>query len=179
MKKGLKFLLTGLSILIIIVASVGTTIAYLTSKSESVTNSFTVGKIEISLTETTSNYKLVPGLDVAKDPKITVKAGSEACYLFVELDIDADLDNVISYELANGWTALSTYTNVYYRTVEQVDIDTEFYVLKDNKVTVNFDATVADINKASNQTLTFTAYACQSLAVATVDEAWSILNPQP
>ena len=62
------------------------TLAWLTDKTESVTNTFTTSNINITLTETTgSNYQMIPGFTITKDPKVTVSAGSEDCYLFVKL----------------------------------------------------------------------------------------------
>ena len=65
--------------------------AYLTS-SDTVTNTFTVGKVEIKLDETdvtnptgprvkANSYKLMPGTTYTKDPTVTVKAGSEESYV--------------------------------------------------------------------------------------------------
>ncbi|MBS6457766.1 MAG: hypothetical protein KH544_07255 [Firmicutes bacterium] len=55
--------------------------AYLTSKTQVITNTFTVGNINIELTETkpeNQQAKIIPGVDIVKDPKVTVKANSEA-----------------------------------------------------------------------------------------------------
>ena len=61
---------------------VGVTVAYLVASSKPVINVFTIGDIQLSLTETTgTDYQLVPGTTVKKDPKLTVKAGSDACFL--------------------------------------------------------------------------------------------------
>ena len=65
--------------------------AYLTS-TDTVTNTFTVGKVEIKLDETdvtnpngprvqANSYKLMPGTTYTKDPTVTVKAGSEESYV--------------------------------------------------------------------------------------------------
>ncbi|MGN1231703.1 MAG: hypothetical protein ACI4TP_07365, partial [Anaerotignum sp.] len=44
--------------------------------------SYTYGDINIELEETTgTTYEIVPGNDLTKDPKVTVKAGSEDCWL--------------------------------------------------------------------------------------------------
>lgn len=81
------------SMLVVGVAA-GGTMAWLTDADEPVVNTFTVGDIDIELTETTGtvkddnshNYKFVPGDTLAKDPKVTVKPKSEACYLFVKVE---------------------------------------------------------------------------------------------
>lgn len=78
----------------------GGTIAWLTDNTEKVTNTFVVGDIDIDLDESefkdgalvtssrktsNDNYKILPGNNQPKDPVVTVKEGSEACWLFVEV----------------------------------------------------------------------------------------------
>ena len=60
---------------------VGGTVAWLTTKTEAVVNTFTVGDINITLTETPKDFKMVPGNTISKDPKVTVKDGSEASWI--------------------------------------------------------------------------------------------------
>ena len=83
--------------------SVGATLAYLTS-TKTVTNTFTVGKVEIKLDEATvdtetgkakpdgtrtedgnKEIRLVPGRTIDKDPTVTVLDGSEDCYVRVKV----------------------------------------------------------------------------------------------
>lgn len=63
---------------------IGGTLAWLTATTRPVTNTFTVGNVDITLAETTANYKMVPGNTIDKDPTVTVRAKSEACWLFCE-----------------------------------------------------------------------------------------------
>ena len=52
--------------------------------------------------------------------------------------------------------------------------DTDFAVLKDNKVTVSDTLTKEDIkNITTNPTLTFTAYAVQKDGIDTAADAWA------
>ena len=91
MKTKSKALLLTLCAVLLVAASVLGTMAYLTS-SDTVTNTFTVGKVEIKLDETdvtnptgprvkANSYKLMPGTTYTKDPTVTVKAGSEESYV--------------------------------------------------------------------------------------------------
>lgn len=91
MKTKSKALLLTLCAVLLIAASVLGTMAYLTS-TDTVTNTFTVGKVEIELDETdvtnptgprvkANSYKLMPGTTYTKDPTVTVKAGSEESYV--------------------------------------------------------------------------------------------------
>ena len=162
---------------------IGGTIAWLTAQTESITNTFTVGDINIVLTETNSpNLKMVPGCTIDKDPKVTVKADSEACWLFVKIEESDNLDTYITYTVDSEWTALPGVTGVYYREVPATTSDTEFAVLTGNQVTVRNDITkemmeALNAENAVLPTLTFTAYAVQKDKVDTATEAWAKVNP--
>ena len=94
--KKFKALLVVACALLLVAASVFGTMAYLTS-TDTVTNTFTVGKVKITLDEAKVNtdgtpvanaervkaneYKLLPGHTYTKDPVLTVKDGSEDAYV--------------------------------------------------------------------------------------------------
>lgn len=170
-------------VLVVALASVGGTIAWLTANTAPVTNTFTVGNIDIALAETTgTSYKIVPGNDINKDPKVTVNANSEACWLFVKVEEanwptakESDGTTLkVKYEIADGWTALAGENDVYYREVTSQTTAQEFPVLADNKVTVSGNLTKAEVNAiTTNPTLKFTAYACQKDNVSTEADAWA------
>ena len=168
--------------MVLAVAAVGGTIAWLTDSTDAVTNTFTVGNINIDLTETKNlDLKMVPGNTITKDPKVTVKANSEACWLFVKVDESANLDDFISYTVDSSWTALDGVTGVYYREVPAVTTDTTFSVLANDKVTVKDTVTKSMMDaitngSASAPTLAFTAYACQKDNVADAATAWAKLT---
>ncbi len=165
-----------LALALVVGGVVGGTVAWLTAKTNAVVNTFTVGDINIDLTETTTNYKMVPGNTISKNPKVTVKAGSEACWLFVKVEKSANLDSFITYKIADGWTSLPDVAGVYYREVAATTADTPFEVLKDNTVTVRDTVTKANMNAltaATYPTLTFTAYAIQQASFATAATAWT------
>ncbi len=82
--------------MLVIGCTIGGTIAWLTATSGPVTNTFTVGDINITLAETTeSSFKIVPGGTSAKDPTVTVKANSENCYVYVTVDNTVRLGGTI------------------------------------------------------------------------------------
>ena len=102
MKKS-KVVITTLCAVLLVTVSVLGTLAYLTSQ-DKVVNTFTVGKVNISLDEADvnedgtviggsdrvkeNNYHLIPGQTYVKDPTITVKAKSEASYVRMLLTIN-------------------------------------------------------------------------------------------
>ena len=76
-----------LALVLAIGCAVGGTLAWLISETGPVVNTFTYGDINIGLTETTGrDYTITPGVDIKKDPKVTVEANSEACWLFVKVE---------------------------------------------------------------------------------------------
>lgn len=197
-KNKMKKLSTKLVVLLLAVAllfgcGVGGTIAWLMTATAPVVNTFTVGNINITLSETTGeNYKLIPGSDIEKDPLVTVKAGSEDCYLFVKIDetesVDSNIttgtasaDTYITYGVRSDWKKLGNENvneNVYWCKVDESANDQPFYVLSAGDGMANGHIHVKDTvtkamlesDVASNLKLTFTAYAIQSANIEGNDE---------
>lgn len=174
MKK--KTLALVLALTLLVAGVVGGTLAWLTDRTAEVKNTFTVGDINIGLTETTTDYKMVPGNTIAKDPTVTVKANSEACWLFVKVTESENLDTFITYAIAEGWTELQD--GVYYREVPASNADQTFSVLAGNTVTVNDTVTkeMLTAKDFTNPTLTFKAYAIQKDHFTTPADAWAEVN---
>lgn len=178
-----------LALVLALGCAVGGTIAWLTAQTDKVTNTFTYGKINIELTETTgTEYKIIPGTDIPKDPKVTVKAGSEACWLFVKVEATGDFAKGVTYAIRDkDWTkgdGTDIPENVYYREVPAAETDTVFYMLTGDEknpngvVTVSKGLTKEEIAKVTtNPTLTFTAYAVQKENVASAAAAWDLVKP--
>ena len=175
-----------LALVLAIGCAVGGTLAWLISKTDPVVNTFTYGDINIGLEEKTKGpYTITPGKVITKDPKVTVKANSEACWLFVKVKEDnwpaftnTDGTKKVSYSIADGWSALLGQTGVYYRAVDATTADTTFGVLKGDKVTVSDTLTKAEVDqlKGKTPTLTFTAYAVQKDGIDTAADAWAKIS---
>ncbi len=175
MKKSLISLLT---VAVVLCCAIGGTVAWIMDKTGPVTNTFTVGDINIELTETTGDtYKMVPGNVLAKDPEVTVLSGSEACWLFVKVEASDNFDDFMEYEMADGWIALAGHPGIYYREVPATSADTDFAIIKDNEVLVKDTVTKEMMNDESFEepTLTFTAYAVQKDHIDTAAAAWEKL----
>ena len=93
MKK--KIVALCLCVALAVVAIGGATLAYFTD-TDAKTNTFTVGKVDITLNETfdKNNAKLMPGVDVNKDVSITLNEGSSDAYVWYLWKIPADLDSI-------------------------------------------------------------------------------------
>ncbi len=153
----------------------GGTFAYLQDNTDDVVNNFNTNQVTVDLEETTENdYEIIPGTEEAKDPKVTVNNTVDS-YVYVEVT-DAT-DGLVDYEIAEGWTKLDGYDNVYYREVAADAEVKEFYVLDGNKVTydaslTNTDMVDAEGNLKEGLALTFKAYAIQKEPFADAVAAW-------
>lgn len=172
MKK--KIAISIVAVALVLCCAIGGTLAWLTAQTDKVKNTFTVGDINIDLNETTSDYKMVPGNTIAKDPKVTVEANSEDCWLFVKVEESANLDQFIEYSVAAGWTRYGE-TNVWYRIVLTNAADQTFSVLVDDQVAVKNDVTKEMMTSSdfTNPTLTFKAAAVQRANITTVEAAYA------
>ena len=191
-----KKLMTVLALVLVIAMSVAGTIAFLTDTTDPITNTFTVGNVDIDLTETfntdTNNdgeadawkAQLIPGTTYAKDPVVTVIADSEDCWLFVKFEEKNDAATYLNYTsnltAENDWTrgdGTNIPSNVWYRAVNKADATKSFHLLDGDTVTINSTAvTNENMNTAANAQLVYTAYACQS-ANMSVEAAWAAVKP--
>ena len=201
MSKTKKLLIAAVCLVAILTTAVVGTIAWLTDKTATVTNTFSPSNIDITLTEGAFNGKMVPGVKIAKNPVVTVKANSEACWLFVKIDENLGawtangepFTNYLAYSVitgTDGWTKLSD--GIYYRQVAASTADQSFNILgagtlklndvvyswDANQVLVRPDVTKADMDKlyvagAVQPTLSFTAYAIQQESFGTAAAAWA------
>ena len=156
-----------LAVTLLVGSAIGGTLAWLTSTSNELVNTFTIGNVAITLEETKGegsgtekNFKVTPGVNIEKDPKVTVDSTSEDCWLFVKITEDGNAwNNGLSYTPASGWKKLEGVEEiVYYRDITgATDKDQALPVLENNQVTVSKELTTLD----ENTKLTFTAYAIQ------------------
>lgn len=186
MKKTSKALLLALCAVLLVAASVMGTMAYLTS-SDTVTNTFTVGKVAITLDEakvdemgtavvdkdgnpvgrvTQNSYKLLPGHEYKKDPTVHVSADSEDCYLFVKVTnpltgIEDSTATIASQMTAEGWAVVDATNGIYVygtATAPTVVKKGENHVVFE-KIKVKGDVT--DLSTYNEMQITVVAYAVQ------------------
>ena len=176
MRKSYAWLI--ISAILLFTIGVGVTVALLVSSSNTVVNTFTVGSIDISLRETTGDtYVMAPGVDIPKDPAVTVIANSESCWLFVKVEKENGFDRFCDYETADGWSSLGGYEGIFYRAVEKSGHAQVFSVLKNNCIQINENVTEEQLNAlTSYPTLDFTAYAIQSDGFDNAHDAWEALD---
>lgn len=190
MKKARKALLTLCAALLLVSMTVGATVAYLTSTTNVVKNTFSVGNVKITLDEAKVNldgtyvtdatnrtdeneYKLMPGHTYIKDPTVHVDASSEEAWLFVKITNDiATIEDTttIADQMAANWTLVSDTDNVYaYNTTvtggENIVVFEGFKIKDDveNEALAGFNG----------KTITVQAYAVQKDGFNTAEEAWA------
>ena len=194
MKRKTKYILLLAAFVIVAnIAAITGTLAYLKDSTGTLTNTFTVGKVKITMDEskvdimghqvtgaarvTANDYILVPGQKYTKDPYITVEAGSEPCYVFVKLDnqlsniifSDSNTKSVEDQITANGWQSLSGYPGVYYK--DNIAAGSGSAVFGD--FTVKDDA---DVSQYDKKQILVKAYAIQKEGLADADTAWKALG---
>lgn len=145
MKKA-KLLTTLAAVALIGAIGVGSTFAYLSSKTGTVVNTFTVGNVVITLDEkdtdnSTQNAErdqanaytdMIPGSSYEKDPTVHVAANSENCYVFVKVTgLDANKDalvinafntNLVKVDGSNTADGIYRYDAVVEKSVNVQDI---------------------------------------------------------
>ena len=188
-----KTLLVVLSLVLVAVVSVTGTLAYLSSTTQSITNTFTVGKVEIDLNEYeldtdkitqktekgihaggSQEYKVYPGqvLDT-KDGIVTIKADSEKCWVFVKVE-ETDAKNMLTVGINSAWVHASGLPDgvyVYQNAAQNaVTADTDLTRIIDT-VTISTELkAAADLQGAS---IKLTAYAIQADGLDTAAAAWT------
>ena len=164
-----KRLIIVVAIALVCVLAVGGTIAWLTA-SASVTNTFTVGKIAITLTEPAwaVGSKIYPGAVIGKDPTITVTAGSEDCYVYAMVDnqLNGTVAGATELGVHSDWTAIGTSgtKTVYrYKTIVLYNAANQALTPVFTAVTVSETAVTEDnIAQLNNGKIEVKAYAHQS-----------------
>lgn len=161
MKTKNKALLLSLCAVLLVTASVLGTMAYLTD-TESVTNTFSVGSVKITLDEEdvdeddnekdnitvngitrdkANSYKLLPGQTYTKDPTIWVSDDSEDCYLFVKVEngikaietTDESKETIAQQMKRLNWVVVEGVENLYILAKDDAD---KYAVSKGGKVVV-------------------------------------------
>lgn len=202
MRTKTKALVLALCAVLLVVTTVFVTMAFLTSE-DSVQNTFTVGKVEITLDEAKvdsygneianaervkeNEYKLIPSHTYVKDPTIHVDSNSEDCYLFVRIQNDLGSDGVINGIANNGWVLVEGTQDVYcYYGVTDGETNSTKQIIKPGEDKKVFDTFTfgekANPNNYDTATksakIIVTAYAIQAdgLSEKTPAEIWALFK---
>lgn len=180
MKSKRKALLLAFSAILLVAASVLGTYAFLTAQSQKVENTFTVGKVAITLDEAkvtamgvvdgservqANSYKLIPGHSYVKDPTVHITAGSEDSWLFVRVNnglsaIEKAGDTTIAKQMEKlGWTAVAPGSDIYaYQSSVKADANIKVF----EQFIVDGTKTGTDLTAYASAKITVEAYAVQA-----------------
>ena len=211
-KKSVSMKVVGLllAICLLIGCVAGGTIAYLIAEPKTVTNTFVAGEIgTLTLTEENgtnstgmTEIKVIPGVDITKDPKVSFSGHNVDAYVFLKIQADGwnvnsdadyfsqyflDSEGYLEWYLAEGWEYYGEVerAQIYCRKVSANEKLDNVSVIKDDKITVSSKITKENLKDYTLPKLTFTAYAIQASGydAALKEEyelrnaAWAALNP--
>ena len=200
MKKIVKVLAFLMCATLLVCGGVFGTLAYLTSQTDVVTNTFTFGGVLITLDEAKidtetgiadhtaqrvkeNTFKLMPGKDYDKDPTIHVNPTSEDCYIYVKVqnDIslleeaqDADKPTIRQQMNELGWVLVPGQTNVYMYNQMATTDGTNCGVAGDYRVfnKIYIAPGVSSFGSYSGATIKITGYAIQADGFTNAEDAW-------
>jgi hypothetical protein len=199
-KKLSSTLILGFALFLILSGVFTGTLAFMSDTTDPVINTFTYGKIRISLNEPDDDndgsvmenqYQIVAEQKIKKVPVVTVEKNSEDCWLFVEVIEKNNFSHYMTYSVFarsdNGqWIALPGTDNVYYREVDRSSSDVSFTILEEldsegNTVYVKPSVTKEELNALEDfPKLEFKAYAVQrDLEIEELDtasDAWKLIR---
>lgn len=185
-----KIVAAVMAISLVAAISIAGTMAYLTSDSGKVTNTFSIGDINITLDEAkvgadgkiltgegagrvmTNSYTVIPGGVYDKDPTVTVAERSEKCFVYVCVENNMRVgDEAVAQTNVDSdiWTVVGTTGNrtVYKYAVGEgvVDAKANAVTLDPVFTTVSIDGdkvTKDNIEGLQDKTINVAAYAYQA-----------------
>jgi len=204
-KKAMKPLAVLLAMILLVGCAVGGTLAWLTAQTTEVKNTFTSAKLfdapeneftlweheavlgtdgqyTLNSTEVQANtYKILPGVNIPKDPTVDIEKLQENAYLYIKVASTLPVGLTYSIDSAN-WTELGDdYPGVYVYSGTHADTSKVIKATKMDPKT--FTATIltndqivvaADYSGTGEVTLSFNAYMVQATGNgANAADAWA------
>lgn len=181
-----RILLTAVAALLLVVMSVGGTLAWLKAETSPVVNTFETNNITIDVEESPLNtdgtlnttadkvesntYQLIPNVNLNKDPDVVVTTSVDA-YVFLMIDttnwVGDALKNIVYFNVdTDVWTPVEGVDNVYYKEVSANDNEQTFGIIAGDIVYVT-DALTEKNMPATNVSVSFGACAIQKTGLAT------------
>lgn len=192
MKK--KILTAALAVCMLATLVIGMSLAYFTD-TDSKTNTFTVGNVDITLTEpgwlgdSADAVRLIPGKTIAKDPTIHVAEGSQTAYTFMKVQLSPDFRKLITdwataQKVSDPKAVISAwFSSTVKPKIMAADIEKGYVILGVlspkaagesvtyfDKVTVPATVTQGMIKANGTYSIVITAYAIQAEGFYTTDE---------
>lgn len=202
MKKAKKIVALLLCAILLVGATIAGTVAYLTDTDNEVTNTFSVGKVVITLDEAdvdeygaqlfktddegkptaeeadrvqTNAYTLVPNRTYKKDPTVHVQSDSEDCYIFVKIEnqITALVDaDTIENQITAKGWTALSGVDGVYYKEWKKGSTTVDLVVFE-KFKIKSDVVADTLNTYAGKTIKVTAYAIQAFGFDSANAAWT------
>lgn len=196
MKK--KTLTIAIALVLVVALAVGATYALLTDKTDTVTNTFTAGKItgdgtvftlkEHKVTQAANGtYTLtgeeavggvrydavVPGTEIAKDPTVKVEKLEGDAYLYIV--VDDTLNPKLGHSIDTAWTAIghNDTKTLYKLTANDGLLTANSGAVKQGILTDDKLMAAADLASGDLGTITFQAYLIQAVGTTSAVDAWN------
>ena len=195
------------ALMLVVGTTIGTTVAWLTDSSETVTDTFTYGKVDIELIDLDSTttppttwkesshnnvnaglyannqFKLMPGASIAFNPGVKVESGSEACYVFIKVDVNQTLRDIVGFTASSAWVRVEDGVYAYATNVGLTALtagNKTDNLMIGGVITVGADVTANDLENLTNTAeINVTAYAIQKDYLPnniTAAELWAIIK---
>lgn len=195
---GKKIMALMMALMLLVGCVVGGTVAWLVAESQTVTNTFCIGQVALTLNEakvnlygqmldaegnvtdkvaeaarvTENKYKLIPGHNYVKDPTITVTEGSEECWVFVKITngiANIEAGDTIAAQMTD-WKVIDAQKGIYayQETVDAREQAQTIVVFEEFTI-----AQGANVSAYADATITVVAYAVQAEGFATPELAWA------
>lgn len=154
---GKKRFILLIAVMLVVGCTVGSTLAWLITKTDPVVNTFTAGNINITLTEpqyeryvkdSQGRSKLIPGGTIPKDPTVTVLKGSEPCYvrMYVVFRWEEEADGWFKGTDAQNWFDFDSSWSLKESYIDEVSNVTKVNIYEfryNSEVTVGLDEDTA------------------------------------
>ncbi|MGY3746079.1 hypothetical protein ACWN8P_02380 [Vagococcus salmoninarum] len=168
---------------VVVMLGIASTYAFLSDQTALIANTFTVGKVGISLAEPAwelagPEHKIVPGGTLEKDPTLTVKADSEESYVYLELDFSNDLAEFTAYyelDYHADWELIaSTPQKKVFAYKETVATSKQGTTLPALFTTISFseELTSETLSQLTAPQINVKGYAIQAQGIATALAGW-------
>lgn len=189
-----KKIMAVLGAAVLVAGTMWATLAYFTDNAD-VSNTFTVGKVKITLDETDitdssatsrvdeNEYKMIPGREYTKDPVLTVLAGSEACYVYIIETKGDDTDDYIDYTSglvsALGWSSFTSVIGgetVYWKAVPASNTDTVINdIIDGDTIVIKPTLNNSDMEQTNlDVSMKYEGFAVQSEGFVDAEDAWYV-----
>ena len=132
--------------------------------------------------------KIIPGVDLTKDARISFTGSEMATFVFVEVKLAGDwkttddnmsfsLNDTLNWSVADGWTHLDGTSYVYYKALApNTPLSDVAFIANDGAIDVSEYLTAAQVSAMKDISITLQASVIQSGGFATVEDAWNHLN---